>query len=57
MAPIEVVTSAKAAAEYDIEIELWGERLQSAGGRICRWAVDNGAVLPFNCPPRPLQQP
>lgn len=53
IAPPEIVTSAQAAAEHDIAVESWGERVQRAGGRICRWAVDNGAELPFDCPDRP----
>ena len=53
IAPPEIVTSAKAAAEHDVAVESWGDGLWRAGGRICRWAVDNGAKLPFDCPPRP----
>jgi hypothetical protein len=48
--PVEIVTSAMAAAEYDIDLELWGERVSAAGGRLCRWSVRNGAKLPFDCP-------
>jgi hypothetical protein len=48
--PIEIVTSAQAAARYNIEVETWGERVSRAGGRICRWTVDNGGKLPFDCP-------
>ena len=47
----EIVTSAQAAAEYDIAVETWGETVSKAGGRICRWAVNNGAKLDFVCPP------
>lgn len=46
----EIVTSAQAAAEYDIAVEAWGERVSRAGGRICRWAVNNGMKLPWECP-------
>lgn len=49
----EIVTSAAAAATYDAAIESWGDRLSAAGGRLCRWAVDNGMKLPFACPARP----
>lgn len=48
----EIVTSAKAAAEYDIALEKWGDTLFAAGGRICRWMIDQGAPLDF-CPPDP----
>jgi len=50
IAPPEIATSAQAAAEYDISVEVWGEGVSRAGGRICRWAVNNGAKLPFDCP-------
>ena len=50
VAPVEIVTSAQAAAEYDIAVESWGERVSRAGARICRWTVANGAQLPFSCP-------
>ena len=54
VAPVEIVTDAQAAARYDVEVESWGERVSRAGGRICRWAVANGAALPFACPASPL---
>lgn len=50
LAPVEIVTSAQAAAQYDIAIEAWGERVSRAGARICRWALANGATLSFACP-------
>jgi hypothetical protein len=53
VAPVEIVTSAQAAARYNIEVEAWGERVSRAGGRICRWVIDNGGKLPFDCPPSP----
>lgn len=53
VAPVEIVTSAQAAAEYDVAVESWGERVSRAGGRICRWAIANGAALPFTCPASP----
>jgi hypothetical protein len=56
VAPAAIVTSAQAAAAYDIAVESWGERVSRAGGRICRWAVDNGAELPFACPARPSDE-
>lgn len=52
-APADIVTSAKAAAAYDVAVESWGERVWRAGGRICRWAAESGAKLPFTCPPAP----
>lgn len=41
----EIVTSAQAAADYDIALELWGERGWQAVRRICQWAADNGAAV------------
>jgi hypothetical protein len=53
IAPVDIVTSENAAENYDIELESWGDRVSAAGGRICRWVVDNKGKLPFSCPPRP----
>ncbi len=50
--PPEVVTSAQAAADYDIAVEGWGERGWLAVGRICRWAVANGMPDPGCAPPK-----
>jgi hypothetical protein len=44
----EIVTSAQAAAEYDIALESWGERGWRTVGRICRWAKANGMTI--DCP-------
>lgn len=44
----EIVTSAQAAAEFDVKIESWGERGWRTVARICRWAKENGASV--NCP-------
>lgn len=41
--PVDIVTSAQAAAEYDIAVEGWGERGWRAVARICRWAKEQGA--------------
>jgi len=49
----EIVTSAQAAAAFDVALESWGDRVAAAGARICRWAVRNDAALPFSCPPSP----
>lgn len=40
--PDNIVTSAQAAAEYDIALEAWGERGWLAVARLCRWAIANG---------------
>ena len=49
-APIEIVTSQRAADEYSADVEAWGDRVSSAGGRICRWVTETGGKLPFKCP-------
>jgi hypothetical protein len=50
VAPATIVSSAQAAADYDIAVETWGDGVSAAGARICRWAIANGAKLPFACP-------
>lgn len=35
---------------WNREVEAWGEDRDRAVARICRWAVTNGAELPFKCP-------
>lgn len=43
--------------QLEINIETWGTEGWNAVGRICRWAVANGAKLPFQCaepPPTPV---
>ena len=46
----DIVTSDQANADYSLAVELWGDRVSSAGGRICRWVVETGGKLPFKCP-------
>lgn len=48
-----IVTDPKAADAYNADVETWGERGWNSVGRICRWAVTNGAKLPFDCPAPP----
>lgn len=43
-----IVTDPKAADAYNADVESWGERGWKTVGRICRWAVANGAVV--DCP-------
>lgn len=45
-----IVTDPVARERYNVAVETWGEGLWRAGGRLCRWAVENGAELPFICP-------
>lgn len=39
-----IVTDPKAADAYNADVESWGERGWLTVGRICRWAVANGAT-------------
>ena len=47
--PPEIVTSAQAAAEYDVAVESWGERGWRTVARLCRWAQGHGMTI--DCPP------
>lgn len=40
--PDEIVTSAQAAARYNIAVETWGERGWATVGRVCLWAKVRG---------------
>lgn len=51
MLTVEALASDNALAEHDAAVEAWGERGWAAVGRICRWSVEAGAKLPFQCPP------
>lgn len=46
--PVEIATDEEAAVQHDADLESWGERLHSAGARVCRWFNFNGAD--FDCP-------
>lgn len=48
--PADIVTSAQAAAEYDVALEGWGERGWRAVARVCRWAKEQG--MQVDCPPQ-----
>lgn len=45
----EIATSQKAADLYSAEVESWGDRISSAGGRICRW-VERTHKVNVGCP-------
>jgi hypothetical protein len=34
----DIVTSQQAYDQYQASIEAWGDRISSAGGRLCRWS-------------------
>lgn len=46
---IDILTSDKASADYDVAVEAWGTRGWQAVARICRWAKDMGAPK-LDCP-------
>lgn len=48
----DIVTSAQAAAEYDIAVEGWGERGWRAVARLCRFFAGHGMAV--SCPPASL---
>lgn len=45
----EIVSDPQANERYNAAVEGWGDRLLDAGRRICEWAVETGAKLPFEC--------
>lgn len=44
----DIVTSAKAAEDYNAAIEGWGDRTSAAGGRLCRYYKALG--MKISCP-------
>lgn len=47
---VEALESDNALSDHDAAVEAWGERGWAAVARICRWSVESGAVLSFECP-------
>lgn len=45
--PLDIVTSARAAAEYNAAIEVHAMRIRAAAIRVCRWL--NGRGGNYNC--------
>lgn len=41
----DILTSEKAANDYDASLEAWGERGWATVGRICKWAKEMGAKV------------
>lgn len=53
----DIATSDQASADYSAAIEGWGDRVSSAGGRLCRWNKRT-FKLSIACPaPKPGEQP
>ena len=45
----DIVTDPQANARYNAAVESWGDTIHAAGVRICLWAQQSGAKLPFKC--------
>lgn len=45
----DIATSQKAADQYSADIEGWGDRISSAGARLCRWSEATYKVK-IGCP-------
>lgn len=45
----EIATDPAAEAHYNAAVESWGERLSSAGGRLCRFFARTG-MKRLRCP-------
>jgi len=37
-----ILTSSKASAQYNADLEAWGERLSASGRRVCVWLKSQG---------------
>jgi hypothetical protein len=48
----DIATSDQANADYSAAVEGWGDRLYSAGGRLCRWSEKTYKVK-IGCPKAP----
>lgn len=46
----DIATSQEAYDQYQALLEAWGDRLYSAGGRVCRWAQTVYKIRVANCP-------
>lgn len=45
----EIATDPQAEASYNAAVESWGDRLWSAGGRLCRY-FDKAGMKGLDCP-------
>lgn len=46
---VETLTSAQASAQYNSDVEAWGDAMAAQIGRLCRWAKGSGAPV-LSCP-------
>lgn len=49
----DIATSDQANADFNASIESWGDRIYSAGGRLCRWSEKTYKIKVPGCPPAP----
>jgi hypothetical protein len=45
----DIATSDQANADYSAAVEGWGDRISSAGGRLCRWS-ERVYKIKIGCP-------
>lgn len=45
----DIATSDQANADYNASLEAWGDRISSAGARICRWS-ERTYKIKVGCP-------
>ena len=45
----DIATSDQANADYNAAIEAWGDRISSAGARLCRWS-ERAYKIKIGCP-------
>lgn len=53
--PIDALSSERAAIEYDIAVELWGEDNARRLGRVCRAVARKFPDYPLACPEPPAE--
>lgn len=46
--PVDILTDPEASDRYSSALEAWGDRLHSAGGRLCRFFREQG--MEVECP-------
>lgn len=47
--PIDILTDAQANAQYSADVESWGERVRSAGVRVCQWLNQASKDADYKC--------
>lgn len=45
----DIVTDAQANARYSASVESWGERVQAAGVRVCKWLNSASKDADYKC--------